>query len=66
MEKEATFIVLILILLGTIFAAYGIIGISRRKISIMHRNHALEGRGAVLLSIVLMVTGIGLILSVFI
>ncbi len=66
MEAPTEIAVYFILFLATVTILFGFVGIARRKISLHYRNHVWEGKGAVLLSIVLVVTGIGLLLSVLV
>jgi len=65
MNLNGDSIVDIFFVIGIACILYGFIGLTRKKITFLHRNHALEGKGAVLFSLLFIMTGIGVLLTIF-
>lgn len=58
-------VIYLIILFGIVLIVYGFIGLVRQKVSMLHRNHIMEGHGAIFFSTLFIITGFGLLLSVY-
>ena len=64
-DLNADIIVYLIVLFGLVLIVYGFIGLVRQKISMLSRNHIWEGHGAIFFSTLFIITGFGLLLSVY-